>query len=221
MTEEVRSKIFDPFFSTKFLGRGMGLAVVEGVIRSHGGTINVVSVPGQGSRFEILLPCSNGLARQERRKAGFCDGGEVVGSSGAVLMVEDEDTLRLAISKLLRRKGFTVIEAANGKKGVDLFRDRAGEIDVVLLDLTLPGLSGGEVLSELRRLQPDVNVIVTSAYSLEQAKAKISTQPPWLYIRKPYQVNELTDLLRESIRVKRRVSNPAIVRAPHETSTTM
>ena len=114
-------------------------------------------------------------------------------------MVEDEDTLRLAVSKMLRTKGFTVIEAANGKTGVDLFRASAPEIDVVLLDLTLPGMSGREVLSELRRIQPDVKVIITSAYSQEQAQTTLGGQQPWLYIRKPYQLNELTGLLRKSI----------------------
>ena len=126
-----------------------------------------------------------------------------VSSSGTILMVEDEHSLRDPISKMLRRKGLTVFEAADGQAGASLFRDKASVIDVVLLDLTLPGLSGGEVLRELRQLQPDVTVIITSAYSREQAQAMLGTQLPWLYIRKPYQVNELTDLLRDSIRAKR------------------
>jgi PAS domain S-box-containing protein len=199
MTEQIQSRIFDPFFTTKFPGRGMGLAAVKGIIRSHGGAINVVSSSGQGSRFEVLLPCSSELAREGHDEAVSSAAGEVGSVAGTVLFVEDEDTLRLAVSKMLRRKGFAVIEAANGKTGVDLFRASAPEIDVVLLDLTLPGMSGGEALSELRRIKPNVTVIITSAYSQEQAQTTLGGQQPWLYIRKPYHFNELAGLLGKSI----------------------
>ena len=99
---------------------------------------------------------------------------------------------------MLRRQGLTVIEAANGKTGVDLFRASAPEIDVVLLDLTLPQVSGGEVLSELRRVQPDVKVIITSAYGQGQALSSIRPLPAWGYVRKPYEFNELLYLIRNA-----------------------
>jgi two-component system cell cycle sensor histidine kinase/response regulator CckA len=207
MTEETQSKIFDPFFSTKFPGRGMGLAAVKGIVRRHGGTINVRSAPGQGSLFEILLPCSSEPAPEGHNLAAPATAGEVVSVDGAVLIVEDEDTLRHPASKMLRREGFTVIEASDGRTGLDRFRASAAEIAVVLLDVTLPGLSGREVLSELRRIQPNVKVIVTSAYSQEQAHTTLGGQQPWLYIRKPYQLNELTGLLRKVYSDKRRMSD--------------
>ena len=103
------------------------------------------------------------------------------------------------ISKMLRRKGFDVIEARDGKTGVDLYRARASEIDVVLLDMTLPGIFGQEVLDELRRIQPEVKVIITTAYSRDWALTKVGEQQHWHYIRKPYSFGELMGLLAEVV----------------------
>jgi PAS domain S-box-containing protein len=195
MTEEIQARIFDPFFTTKFAGRGLGLAAVQGIIRDHGGTINVVSAPGQGSRFEVLLPCSAHPVRDTRLLEPAAVS-EVAGIDGTVLVVEDEDALRDGVSKMLRKRGFSVVEAGDGRSGVDLFRASDREIDVVLLDMTLPGMTGREVLEELRRMRPDVKVIVTTAYSQDSALKAMGGQQSWLYIRKPYRLSEVTDLVR-------------------------
>ena len=198
MTEEQKARIFEPFFTTKFTGRGLGLAAVQGIVRGHGGAINVVSAPGQGSRFEVLLPCASEPVLGRSEIAVPAPAGEVGLLAGTVLLVEDEDALRRSVSTMLRGQAFTVIEAANGKIGVDLFRASALQIDVVLLDLTLPGMSGRDVLDELRRIQPSVKVIITSAYSQDWTLTSIGGQHSVPYIRKPYHFRELIDLLRKA-----------------------
>jgi two-component system cell cycle sensor histidine kinase/response regulator CckA len=197
MTQETQAKIFDPFFTTKFTGRGLGLAAVQGIVRAHGGTMNVETARGKGARFTILLPST---AQPAEEVGGFSlptsrEGGNGIGT---ILLVEDEEPLRIAVAKMLRKGGFNVIEAGDGRAALDLFEAHQPAVDVVLLDMTLPRMSGREVFTELQRIRPDVKVILTTAYSEDTALLNVGEQRPWRFIRKPYSLAELAELLRNA-----------------------
>ncbi len=200
MAPEIQKRIFDPFFTTKTTGHGLGLAAVQGIVRSHLGSISVASSLGHGTRFEILLPCSDQQAQLIPDITAPASTGERLRVAGTVLVVEDDDTLRLPVSQMLRNRGLSVIEAADGLIALDMFRAKEPDITVVLLDVTLPGISGPEVLAELRRIRPDVQAIVTSAYGQERTLPAGAGQTP--FVRKPYQLDDLWILVQRACQVK-------------------
>jgi two-component system cell cycle sensor histidine kinase/response regulator CckA len=195
MTAEVQARVFDPFFSTKFPGRGLGLAVVQGIVRDHGGKIDLISVPDRGTTFEILLPSAGEIAQSSRDVVAHVPEKTHRSRSGTILVVEDEETLRFAVSKLLRKNGFVVIEATDGTSALELLRGH--KIDLVLLDLTLPGASSREVLEEAQHTQPNVKVILTSAYSRETVDAAFAGVRTEHFIRKPFPLADLMASVRE------------------------
>jgi signal transduction histidine kinase len=195
MSAETQARIFDPFFTTKFSGRGLGLAVVQGIVRSLHGAIRVASEPGKGTTFEVLLPCAEPGARPDDNRVFRLDASASLARRATILLVEDEEPLRLAIAKMLRRWGLEVIEAANGSAAIDLLRTRSGEIDLMLLDLTLPGASSQEVLTEAVA-QPKLKVVLTSAHSEEVAKPMMGLPLVRGFIRKPYKIADLAEQLR-------------------------
>jgi PAS domain S-box-containing protein len=192
MTQDILPRIFDPFYTTKLSGRGLGLAAVQGIVRSHNGSITVSSVPGQGSRFEILLPCTTQPTPDTPHKKAADADSDLSELTGTVLVIEDEAVLRQAVATMLRKRGFHVIEAGDGAAGAELFHNNPAAIDAILLDMTLPTMAGSEVFEAIRRIRPDVKVILTSAYGPDTLGSK---QTPWAYIRKPYRTSELSELL--------------------------
>ena len=171
MSPQTQAKVFDPFFSTKSAGRGLGLAVVQGIVRSLGGAIHLTSEADKGITFEISPPCAERAAHANRLGN---NGGKVVVPTqrATVLVVEDEDPLRQAIVKMLRKTGFAVFEAADGASAIARLRVDGHKVDVMLLDLTIPGASHHEVVAEATKAKPNIGVILTSAYSQERIGAR-------------------------------------------------
>jgi CheY-like chemotaxis protein len=196
MSPDVRARVFDPFYTTKFTGRGLGLAVVQGVVRSHGGAIHVLSTPGRGSIFEVLMPYAN---RRLKDKSCSSVAPERSPTTGTILVVEDENALRLAVSKALEKNGFHVLAAETGEAAIELFRKHAETVNLLLLDLNLPGISGAEVLLQVRRIKPQVKVVTTTGYDPQIIGASYAWagQPPSGFIRKPYRVTELLQMIRK------------------------
>ena len=196
MTPETQRKAFDPFFSTKFVGRGMGLAMVQRIVRELEGAVHVVSSPGNGTSMQILLPCAVAPASVNEVRV---DADPHPAASPAprrtILIVEDEQALLYAISKLLERRGFSVIQASNGTAALELIRKHQDRIDAMLLDATLPGASSREVLDEAERLRPELVAVLTSAYSRDTVAASFAGLTIADFVRKPFQIGDLVTLL--------------------------
>ncbi|HEY6344279.1 MAG TPA: PAS domain-containing protein [Bryobacteraceae bacterium] len=201
MPSEIQAKVFDPFFSTKSASRGIGLAVVQGIVRGLQGAIHFVSQPGKGTTFRVLLPCTETTA-SNTLDVSF-GGAEVARSVEGVgaLIVEDEAPLRKAVAAMLRKVGFEVMEAADGFSAIEIIGAHASKIDVILLDLTIPGASSREVIAGAAKGRPDVRVVLTSAYSQEQQMVAEAMSAPQIhsFIRKPYEFGDLLHKLRNAL----------------------
>ncbi|HEY6339877.1 MAG TPA: ATP-binding protein [Bryobacteraceae bacterium] len=194
MLPEVQAKVFDPFFTTKSAGHGLGLAVVQGIVRALGGSIQVSSRIGKGTTFEILLPAEATTERVPNGKPGDSKAKNPFQGATA-LVVEDESPLRIAVAAMLRKTGFEVIEAGDGFAAIDLLRASGSKIDVILLDLTIPGPGSSEVVAEAAKIKPDVRVILTSAYSEEATAGEMNAPQIRSFIRKPFKFAELVQTL--------------------------
>jgi two-component system, cell cycle sensor histidine kinase and response regulator CckA len=194
MDELVRSRIFDPFFTTKFTGRGLGLAATLGIVRGHRGAIQVHTKPGDGTSIRLLFPCATGSVPHAPPVSGMR--ATAWTASGEVLVVDDEPSVRTVARALLRRRGFTVSEAAGGREAIALVSEDPTRFRLVLLDLTMPDMDGEATLNEFRRVAPLLKVILMSGYNEQEVTRKFVGRGMAAFLQKPFRAEDLDSTAR-------------------------
>jgi len=194
MDARTKEQLFEPFYSTKFTGRGLGLAAVQGIIQGHGGAIAVESEPGRGSTFRVCLPVSEEPATE--RSAERADVAPQWRGAGTVLVVDDEEAVRSLVAQLVLGLGFDVVTAKSGREAVRVFDDNDGKIVCVVLDMTMPEMDGEETFGELRRIAPEVPILLMSGYSGQEITDRFYGTASKGFVQKPFTQQQFTRALR-------------------------
>jgi PAS domain S-box-containing protein len=194
MDEKTLNRIFDPFFTTRQMGRGtgLGLSMVYGIVRGHGGGISVESAPGRGTRFLIYLPASQRETAEERMALV-----EVRRGTETILLVEDEAAVMDVGGELLESIGHRVFKARNGSEALALYREKRAEIDIVILDMIMPGISGSQIFDRLKEMNPEIRVILASGYSINGEAQEIMDRGCCGFLQKPFSMASLSGIIRE------------------------
>ena len=195
MDSGTKARIFEPFFTTKLTGRGLGLAAAQAIVEAHNGAIRVYSAPGQGSTFKVLLPSSGEEAARRHAPARVR---EPVGRE-VVLIVDDEEIVRHTARAALQRYGYSPEATANGEDAIRIYSERGKEISLVLLDLTMPGLSGEETAKGLLRINPDCNILLSSGYNERDAVRLLAGIKICGFLQKPYTAATLAAKVRDCL----------------------
>jgi two-component system cell cycle sensor histidine kinase/response regulator CckA len=194
MDAKTVERIFDPFFTTKGMGRGtgLGLAMVYGIVKGHGGIIDVTSEPGQGTTFDIYLPASEKAIVKEQTAAT-----EILTGTETVLLVDDERMVLEVTRELLESLGYRVHAAGGGQEAIAVYMERRKEIDLVILDMIMPGISGGETFDRLKEINPNIRVLLSSGYSIKGRAQEILERGCNGFLQKPFQLEKLSRKVRE------------------------
>jgi CheY-like chemotaxis protein len=195
--EKTRRRLFEPFFSTKFTGRGRGLSSVLGIVRGHGGAIKLLTDPGKRTSFRVLFPPA---ARSALPPPAGAREPRAEVRGGTILVVDDEEAVLELAREFLLRGGFDVVTAGGGREALEILRaDAAGSIDAVVLDLAMPDLDGRETLLEMRDLRPGLPVVVVSGFREDASTGRFASDEITAFVRKPYELEDLIEAVRSSL----------------------
>ena len=194
MDSETVKHVFEPFYTTKFAGRGLGLAAVLGIVKAHKGSIQVYSELNKGTTFKLLFPAVTDNTGKSHDRPGEYELQEWKGS-GVILIADDEESLRALGSSMLEHLGFKVLTASDGKEAVEIYTTYPGKIDVVILDLTMPHMDGSQALSELKRVDPEIKVVIASGYNKDDVCARFAGKNLCGVLQKPYSISKLREVL--------------------------
>jgi len=189
MERGVMARIFDPFFTTKKIGRGtgLGLASAYGIIKSHNGYIDVESEKEKGSTFYVYL-----LATDQRTSVDSAPSMKPAAGTGTILLVDDEQMVLEVTAQMIQRLGYTVIRARNGREAIERFRENPGAVSLVILDMIMPEMGGGEVFDQLKRIDHRVKVLLASGYSMQGQAREIMNRGCIGFIQKPFTLQDLS-----------------------------
>ena len=200
MDETTLRRLFDPFYSTKATGRGLGMSAVQGIVKGHKGAILVQSVEGKGTTIRVLFPASARGVLPEEKATDPSVAGQDSAPQGAILVADDEEAVRMLCAAYAKRLGFPVFLAADGEEAVRVFAEHADEITCVLLDLTMPRMDGFTALRRILDLRPEARVILCSGYGEETATERFRNQGLSGFLQKPFRLQELRDAISRALR---------------------